>query len=170
MSGLSKVAIGVPRKKNSLHSWEETTIDILQRDPRPRDLVYDDYLTADLHGYRRRFASSSKYAAVPKTIGACGPNARDILNVPAGDGIATYAIVRLGFNVVALWRKSIPRSHRSILYPNAPESLATKIYRSVPSRIPGLMMPKSIVLRLGIWQLKRSKRPNRVYSFVALAR
>jgi hypothetical protein len=56
------------------------------------------------------------------------------------------------------------------LYPNAPESLATKIYRSVPSRIPGLMMPKSIVLRLGIWQLKRSKRPNRVYSFVALAR
>jgi hypothetical protein len=55
------------------------------------------------------------------------------------------------------------------LHPNTPEGLADKICESAPGRILGLVLPKSLVSRLGMWQLRRSNRPGRLYSFVASA-
>jgi hypothetical protein len=55
------------------------------------------------------------------------------------------------------------------LHPNTMDSLEEKICRSVAGRILGSILPKSLVSRLGMWHLRRSNRPGRLYSFVALA-
>jgi hypothetical protein len=55
------------------------------------------------------------------------------------------------------------------LHPNTAETLADKICESAPGRILGSVLPKSVVSKIGMWQLRRSNRPGRLYSFVALA-
>src|SRR5947208_4257832 len=95
---------GVPmlqQKKIFPYSWEEA-IDILRRDPRHRNLIYDAYLTSDLEENCRRFAEGTEFAEVLKLIQAYSPQARCILDIPAGNGIATYAFARAGFDVVAV--------------------------------------------------------------------
>jgi SAM-dependent methyltransferase len=279
------------QKKMFPHSWEEA-IEILRADPQHRELIYDAYLTADLLGNCRRFASSAEFMEVCKLIKSHREDARDILDIPAGNGIATYAFARRGFDVVAVepdpsatvgrgaierllssenlkarivgaFGESLPFVSRSFdvvyvrqglhhardlramlceyarvlragglllacrehvvdnygsslrsfldaqvdhqlyggenaftlpdyraaflradlsivqefgpydspinLHPNTPDSLETKICGSVPGRILGSVLPKSLVSRLGIWRLRRSNRPGRLYSFVALA-
>jgi len=279
------------QEKTFPYSWEEA-IDLLRRDPQHRELVYDAYLTSDLQGNCRRFAESAEFAEVLSLIKARRPDARDVLDVPAGNGIATYAFARAGFGVVAVepdsstsvgrgaiaislsaenlearivdafgeklpfdsasfdvvyvrqglhhardlkamlreyarvlrpggvllgcrehvvddygpslrefldsqvdhqlyggenaftladYRAAFFDAHLSIveeigpydspinLHPNTPERLAAKIRGSIPGRILGVVLPKSLVSRLGMWQLKRSNRPGRLYSFVALA-
>jgi len=274
------------------YSWEEA-IDILRKDPDHRELIYNAYLTSDLHGNCQRFAESAEFSEVLKLIKAHRPHARDVLDIPSGNGIATYAFARAGFNVVAVepdpsvsvgrgaiaaslsaekleakivdaFGENLPfdsdsfdviyvrqglhhaqdlkamlgeyarvlrpgglllgcREHvvdnyesslqdflnaqvdhqlyggenaftlfdyraafadaglniiREIgpydspinLHPNTPESLATKICESVPGRILGSVLPKSFVSKLGMWRLRRSNRPGRLYSFVALGR
>ncbi|MDP3699514.1 MAG: class I SAM-dependent methyltransferase [Hylemonella sp.] len=273
------------------YSWEEA-IDILRKDPQHRQLIYDAYLTSDIPGNCRRFAESAEFAEVLKLIRACRVDARDILDIPAGNGIATYSFARAGFNVVAVepdpsasvgrgaiatslagenlqarivdaFGESLPFGSDSFdvvyvrqglhhahnlkamiseyarvlrpgglllgcrehvvdnyesslrefldaqpdhqlyggehaftladyraafaeaglgiiqeigpydslinLHPNTPESLAVKICDSGPGRILGLVLPKSLVSRLGMWQLRRSNRPGRLYTFVARA-
>lgn len=273
------------------YSWEQA-IDLLRRDPRHQQLIFDAYLTSDLQGNCRRFAESDEFAETIGLIRAHRPNARDVLDVPAGNGIATYAFVKAGFDVVAVEPDSSPsvgrgaiastleatglqarivaafgeklpfqtgsfdvvyvrqglhhahdlkamlreyarvlrrgglllgcREHvvdnyeaslrdflasqvdhqlyggenaftlvdyRSAfvdadltmieefgpydssinLHPNTAESLVDKISESVPGKILGLVLSRSLVGRLGMWRLRRSKRPGRLYSFVALA-
>jgi SAM-dependent methyltransferase len=273
------------------YSWEEA-IDLLRRDPRYQQLISDAYLTSDLQGNCRRFAESSEFAETIGLIKAHRPNARDVLDVPAGNGIATYALVNAGFDVVAVEpdpsptvgrgaiastlaatgfparivaafgeklpfeagsfdvvyvRQGLHHAHdltamlreyarvlrrgglllgcrehvvdnykaslrdflasqvdhqlyggehaftlvdyRSAfvdagftmieefgpydspinLHPNTAESLVDKINESVPGKILGLALSRSLVGRLGMWRLRRSKRPGRLYSFVALA-
>ena len=271
-------------------SWEEA-IDILRRDPVHRQLIQDAYLTSDLTENCRRFAASTEFAETLRLIRIYQPRAHDILDIPAGNGIATVALVKAGFNVVAVepdpseavgrgaiaaclatehldtrivdaFGEKLPfdagsfdvvyvrqglhhaqdlnamvgeyarvlrpgglllgcREHvvedygaslqafldaqpdhqlyggehaftlpdyraafakagfrlveeigpydSSInLHPNTLESLAEKICQSAPGRILRLVLPKFLVARLGMWQLKRSKRPGRLYSFVAI--
>jgi SAM-dependent methyltransferase len=278
------------QEKTFPYSWEEA-IDILRRDPQHRELIYDAYLTSDLHGNCRRFAESAEFAEVLELIKAYRPEARDILDIPSGNGIAAYAFARAGFNVVAVepdpsmsvgrgaiaaslsaeklevgivgafgehlpfnsgsfdvvyvrqglhhaqdlkamlseyarvlrpgglllgcrehvvdnyesslrdfldaqvdhqlyggenaftlvdYRAAFVAAGLSIvkeigpydspinLHPNTPQILAAKICESVPGRILGLVLPRSLVSRLGLWQLRRSNRPGRLYSFVAL--
>ena len=278
-------------KKRFPYSWEEA-INILREDPQHRELIYDAYLTADLRDNCRRFADSAEFAAVLALIKVHRPGARDVLDIPSGNGIAAYAFARAGFNVVAVepdpsesvgrgaiatslsaanlearivnaFGEKLPFDARSFdvvyvrqglhhaqdlkamvaeyarvlrpgglllgcrehvvddygaslqefldaqpdhqlyggehafplpdyraalagggfgiaeeigpydspinLHPNTPESLADKICESAPGRILGLMLPRHLVARLGMWQLKRSKRPGRLYSFVAIA-
>src|SRR5438105_1392169 len=278
-------------KKTFPYSWEEA-IDILREDPQHRELIYDAYLTADLHKNCQRFADSAEFAAVLALIKVHRPGARDVLDIPSGNGIAACAFARAGFNVVAVEpdpSKSVGRgaiatclaaegldakivnafgeklpfeaasfdvvyvrqglhhaqdlkamvgeyarvlrpgglllgcrehvvddyeaslqefldaqpdhqlyggehaftlpdyraafAHGGFriaeeigpydspinLHPNTPESLADKICNSAPGRILRLMLPRHLVARLGMWQLKRSKRPGRLYSFVAIA-
>jgi len=83
------------------YSWEEA-IEILRADPQHRELVHDAYLTADLLGNCRRFADSAEFIEVRKLIGSYRQNARDVLDIPAGNGIATYAFARAGFDVEAI--------------------------------------------------------------------
>ena len=273
------------------YSWGEA-IEILRNDPLHRQLIYDAYLTADLRQNCVRFAASAEFAETLKLIKAYRPNARDVLDVPAGNGIATYALARAGLNVVAVepnpsasvgrgaiatslsmenleaqivdafgeelpfesdsfdlvyvrqglhhardlkamvkeysrvlrpgglllgcrehvvddyqsslrdfldaqvdhqlyggenaftlpdYRAAFAHSGFNVvqeigpydlpinLHPNTSESLAAKICESTPGRILGLVLPKSAVAKLGMWQLRRSNRPGRLYSFVALA-
>jgi SAM-dependent methyltransferase len=279
------------QKKMFPYSWEEA-IEILRADPRHRELIYDAYLTADLLGNCRRFASSAEFTEVCKLIKSHKEDARDILDIPAGNGIATYAFTRRGFDVVAVepdpsatvgrgavetslaaenlkarivdaFGENLPFDSRSFdvvyvrqglhhardlgamlceyarvlragglllacrehvvdnyesslrrflaaqvdhqlyggenaftlsdyraaflragltiakelgpydspinLHPNTLDGLEEKICASVPGRILGSVLPKSLVARLGMWQLRRSNRPGRLYSFVALA-
>jgi SAM-dependent methyltransferase len=281
----------LPNEKTFPYSWEEA-IDILRKDPQHRELIYNAYLTSDLLGNCRRFAESAEFAEVLELIKTYGPGGRDLLDIPSGNGIATYAFALAGFNVVAVepdpstsvgrgaiatslsaaklnarivdaFGEKLPfdsnsfdlvyvrqglhhaqdlkamlaeyarvlrpgglllgcREHvvdnyesslqdflsaqvdhqlyggenaftlfdyraafasaglrivREIepydspinLHPNTPESLATKICESVPGRILGSVLPKSFVSKLGMWRLRRSNRPGRLYSFVALA-
>ena len=76
------------------------------------------------------------------------------------------AFAHAGFNLV---EEIGPYESPINLHPNTPEILAEKICQSAPGRILGLILPKPLVARLGMWQLKRSNRPGRLYSFVALA-
>src|SRR5437660_5887222 len=89
------------REKTFPYSWEEA-IDILRRDSQYHNLIFDAYLTVDLGGNCRRFAGSAEFAEVLGLIKAHRPAARDILDIPAGNGIATCAFARAGFNVVAV--------------------------------------------------------------------
>jgi SAM-dependent methyltransferase len=279
------------QKKTSRYSWEEA-IDILRKDPEHRELIYDAYLTSDLSENCRRFAQSAEFSEVLELISMYRPDAREVLDIPGGNGIATYAFARAGFSVVVVepdpstsvgrgaiaaslqtegleveivdaFGEGLPfdsdsfdvvyvrqglhhaqnlnamlgeyarvlrprglllacREHvvddygaslrdflaaqvdhqlyggenaftladyraafvnagfsivREIgpydspinLHPNTPESLETKICESVPGKILRLVLPRSLVCRLGMWHLKRSHRPGRLYSFVALA-
>jgi ubiquinone/menaquinone biosynthesis C-methylase UbiE len=279
------------QEKTFPYSWEEA-ISILRKDPQHHQLIYDAYLTSDLVGNCRRFAESAEFAEVLKLIKVHRMGARDILDIPGGNGIATYAFARAGFNVVVVepdssasvgrgaiatslsadnlqativdafgenlpfdsgsfdvvyvrqglhhaqdlkamlseyarvlrpgglllgcrehvvddygsslrdfldaqvdhqlyggenaftladYRAAFVDAGLSIvqeigpydspinLHPNTPESLAAKICESAPGRILGSVLPKSLVTRLGMWQLRRSNRPGRLYSFVAFA-
>jgi len=278
-------------KKAFPYRWEEA-IDLLRKNPEHQELIFDAYLTSDLQGNCRRFAESAEFAEAVRLIGAHRPNPRDVLDVPAGNGIATYAFAKAGFDVVAVepdpspsvgrgaiastlaatgfqarivaaFGENLPfetgsfdvvyvrqglhhahdlaamlreyarvlrrgglllgcREHvvdnyeaslrdflasqvdhqlyggehaftladyRSAfvgagftmieelgpydspinLHPNTAESLVDKINESGPGRILGLVLSRSVVGRLGMWQLRRSNRPGRLYSFVALA-
>jgi SAM-dependent methyltransferase len=279
------------QEKTFPYSWEEA-IDLLRQDAQHRELIFDAYLTSDLRGNCHRFAESEEFADVLRLIRAYRPSARDILDVPAGNGIATYAFARAGMNVVAVepdpsasvgrgaivtslatenlearivdafgeklpfesasfdvvyvrqglhhardlkamlreyarvlrpgglllgcrehvvdnyesslrdflasqvdhqlyggenaftladYHAAFSEAHLSILdefgpydspinlHPNTPDRLAAKICESAQGRILCLLLPKSLVLRLGMWRLRQSKRPGRLYSFVALA-
>lgn len=279
------------QKNNELYSWEEA-IDVLRNDPQHRKLIYDAYLTADLQENCRRFAESIEFAEVIKLIQSYRPQARSVLDIPAGNGIATYAFARAGFDVVAVepdpsasvgrgaikaslasenleariveaygeklpfdsstfdvvyvrqglhhaqdlrtmlrefarvlsngglllaCREHVVDNYQSSLrdfldaqidhqlyggenaftladyrtaivdaglkivkeigpydspinlHPNTLESLATKICESVPGRVLTTVLPAFLVSWLGMWYLKRSRRPGRLYSFIALA-
>ncbi|MCK1287626.1 methyltransferase domain-containing protein [Bradyrhizobium sp. 44] len=278
-------------KKAAHYSWEEA-IAILRKDPQHRELIHNAYLTADLHDNCRRFAESAEFAEVLNLIRTHRSDARDVLDVPSGNGIAALAFARAGFKVVAVepdpsdsvgrgaiatslslenlearivdaFGENLPFASDSFdvvyvrqglhhamdlkamlaeyarvlrpgglllgcrehvvddyesslqefldaqvdhqlyggenaftlsdyraafvdaglriieeigpydspinLHPNTPELLAAKICKSVPGRILSSILPESTVFRLGMWQLKRSNRPGRLYSFVALA-
>lgn len=83
------------------HTWEQA-ISILRSDPLHQKLVYDAYLTADLTDNCRRFAESREFAEVVRLIEVYRPGSRDILDVPAGNGIATFAFAKLGLDVVGV--------------------------------------------------------------------
>jgi SAM-dependent methyltransferase len=279
------------QEKTFRYSWEEA-IDVLRQDPQHRGLIFDSYLTTDLVGNCHRFAESAEFAEVLRLIRSRRPDARDVLDIPAGNGIATYAFARAGFQVVAVepdpslsvgrgaiaavlggekfdvpiidaFGEKLPFDARSFdvvyvrqglhhardlrsmlgeyarvlrpnglilscrehvvdnygrslkafldsqvdhqlyggehaftlgdyragfaeagleivdefgpydspinLHPNSEEDLAAKIRESMPGRLLSFALPRSLVLRLGMWQLRRSSRPGRLYSFVAVA-
>ncbi|MCG2671593.1 class I SAM-dependent methyltransferase [Bradyrhizobium sp. GCM10023182] len=273
------------------HTWEQA-ISILRSDPLHQTLVYDAYLTADLTGNCRRFAESREFAEVIRLIEVYRPGSRDVLDVPAGNGIATFAFAKLGLNVVGVepdpsssvgrgaiatvlnseglkarivdafgeklpfeensfdvvyvrqglhhaqdlkamlseyarvlrpgglllacrehvvddygpslqafldsqvdhqlyggenaftladYREALSSAGLTILaqfgpydsminlHPNTEESLLDKVRDSRPGRLLGLILPRSVVNRIGMWYLRRSNRPGRLYSFVAVA-
>jgi SAM-dependent methyltransferase len=54
------------------------------------------------------------------------------------------------------------------LFPSSPELLRQSLLDSRPGRLLSLVLPKSVVARIGLWWVKRSKPPGRLYSFLAL--
>lgn len=278
-------------EKTFVHSWEEA-IDILRKDAVHGQLIHDAYLTSDLTGNCRRFAAGAEFAETLRLIREYRPDARDVLDIPAGNGIATVALAKAGFKVTAVepdpsnsvgrgaiamclaaeqvnaaivdafgetlpfeagsfdvvyvrqglhhardlkamvgeyarvlrpgglllgcrehvvddygdslqafldaqpdhqlyggehaftlpdYRAAFAHGNFRIaeevgpydsainLHPNTVDSLVDKICKSTPGRILCLLLPKSLVARLGMWHLRHSKRPGRLYSFVAIA-
>lgn len=83
------------------YSWEEA-IELLRSDPNHADLIFDSYLTRDLIGNCHRFAGSSEFQEVRRLLGELAPRARQLLDMPGGNGIATYAFSAAGFAVTTV--------------------------------------------------------------------
>ena len=83
------------------YSWEQA-IEILRDDPAHQDLIFDAYLTRDLPANARRFAASAEFAEARSLLARHAPNARRVMDMPGGNGIATYAFASAGFEVTTV--------------------------------------------------------------------
>src|SRR5438309_6056274 len=83
------------------YSWEQA-IEILRNDPTHRKLIFDSYLTRDLVANCRRFAASAEFAGAMTLLAQHAGKARRLLDIPAGNGIATYAFAKAGFEVTCV--------------------------------------------------------------------
>jgi SAM-dependent methyltransferase len=83
------------------YSWEEA-IEILRRDPVHRDLIFHSYLGSDLLDNSRRFFAGAEFAEALRILRAHKPDARDLLDIPGGNGIATHAFAKVGFVVTTV--------------------------------------------------------------------
>jgi len=83
------------------YTWEEA-VEILRNDPQHQKLIYDSYLTADIEDNCQRFYASTEFAEVLKLIKELLPQAKSVLDLPAGNGIASYAFAKAGFDVTAI--------------------------------------------------------------------
>ena len=276
-------------EKDFPYSWEEA-ISVLRMDPDHQELIYNSYLTEDIINNCERFAASDEFSEVLSIINHNFPDANKILDIPGGNGIATYAFASAGFkvttvepdpsdsvgrgaieavldlkklqaNVVKAYGEKLPFSdsvfdiiyvrqglhhagdlnkmlqeyHRVLrsdgllvacrehvvdnygkslqdflgnqvdhqlyggehaftlkdychamknsgfnildklepydspinLYPNTLDSLKKKIRLSRAGKLLGIVFPRLTVEKIGLWQLKRSKLPGRLYSFIA---
>lgn len=89
------------RKEKFPYSWEEA-IEILRQDPAHQQLIFDSYLTADLPENCRRFAASEEFREVLRLLRGFVPGASRVLDMPGGNGIATYALANAGLDVTTV--------------------------------------------------------------------
>ena len=278
------------RQKTFPYTWEQA-IEILRADPEHRELIESAYLTSDIIENARRFAASDEFATTLTLVRRYAPRAARVLDVPGGNGIATYAFATNGYslstvepdgsdsvgrgaiqrvldhhglasNVVAAFGEALPFGDRSFdvvyvrqglhhardlgkmvseyarvldaggllvacrehvvdnygeslkrfldsqvdhqlyggenafllkdyqraisdagldlletippydspinLHPNTPAVLEEKIVRTAVGQLMTKVLPEAAVRRIGFWALKHSRRPGRLYSFVAL--
>ncbi len=83
------------------YSWEQA-IEILRDDPAHQDLIFDAYLTRDLAANARRFAASAEFAEARALLARRAPAARRVMDMPGGNGIATFAFANVGFEVTTV--------------------------------------------------------------------
>lgn len=83
------------------YSWEQA-IEVLRDDPAHEDLIFDAYLTRDLPADARRFAASAEFAEARALLARHAPNARRVMDMPGGNGIATFAFAKAGFEVTTV--------------------------------------------------------------------
>ena len=75
------------------------------------------------------------------------------------------AIVKAGLEIVA---ELTPYDLPINLHPNSTASLEEKILKSRPGQILNTVLPAHAVVSIGMWRLRKSKMPGRLYSFVAI--
>jgi SAM-dependent methyltransferase len=83
------------------YTWEQA-IDVLRRDPQHQSLIFDAYLTSDLAGNAQRFFRSDEFREVLALVKRHAPNATRLLDMPGGNGIATAAFAKSGFEVTTV--------------------------------------------------------------------
>ena len=83
------------------YSWEQA-IELLRDDPAHQDLIFDAYLTRDLAANAKRFAESAEFAEACKLINRHAPDARRVMDMPGGNGIAAFAFASAGFVVTTV--------------------------------------------------------------------
>jgi ubiquinone/menaquinone biosynthesis C-methylase UbiE len=83
------------------YTWEEA-IGILRNDPQHQELIFNAYLTTDLVGNAKRFAASEEFKETLKLIRKYLPSANHVLDIPGGNGIATYAFALEGFKTTVV--------------------------------------------------------------------
>jgi len=88
-------------KEQYKYTWEEA-IEVLRGDPNHQELIYNSYLTKDLVENCQRFAKGDEFAEVLKLLGQFAPEKKVLLDMPGGNGIATYAFAKAGFQVTAV--------------------------------------------------------------------
>ncbi len=91
----------VNKKKIYKYSWEEA-IEILRNDAAHQDLIFNSYLTPDLLDNSRRFAASEEFAQALVLLRQYAPATRQLMDMPGGNGIATYAFAGAGFDVTTV--------------------------------------------------------------------
>lgn len=82
-------------------TWEEA-IEILRDDPNQQELIYNSYLSKDFVGNAKRFEYSEEFKEVVKRIKVYNKDAVKILDLPSGNGIASYAFAINGFDVTSV--------------------------------------------------------------------
>lgn len=82
-------------------SWEEA-VSLLQNLKEYEKLIYRSYLSRDLIENCERFYSSKEYLETQKILKNEAPKAKKVLDLAAGNGIATYAFSMSGYDVTAL--------------------------------------------------------------------
>jgi ubiquinone/menaquinone biosynthesis C-methylase UbiE len=83
------------------YTWEQA-IEKLRQDPAHQYLIFDSYLGADLADNSRRFFASTEFAETLALLRAQAPAARDLLDIPGGNGIAAHAFAKAGFAVTTV--------------------------------------------------------------------
>jgi SAM-dependent methyltransferase len=83
------------------YTWEEA-IEHLRHDPAHHDLIHFSYLGADLHDNSRRFKASGEFAETLRLLGHYAPRAKELLDIPGGNGIAASAFAASGFAVTTV--------------------------------------------------------------------
>ena len=82
-------------------TWEEA-VKLLRADPLHSQFMYDAYLTEELTENCERFARSKEFSAILKILKAHAPDAREILDIPGGNGIATIAFASNNYQVTTV--------------------------------------------------------------------
>ena len=80
----------------------EQSVHWLRSQPQYEALVGNAYLDADVLAASERFASSEEFAETHRILGLDGSNPMRILDLGAGNGIATYAFAKQGHRVTAV--------------------------------------------------------------------
>lgn len=93
--------MNAPDHKVFKYSWEEA-IELLRHDPAHQDLIFNSYLGADLLDNGSRFFASAEFTEVLRLLRKYKSNAKELLDIPGGNGIATYAFAKTGFAVTTV--------------------------------------------------------------------
>jgi SAM-dependent methyltransferase len=91
----------IEQSKQFKYTWEEA-IEILRDDPSHMDLIFNSYLTTNLIENCQRFSNSEEFNEVLKLLANFAPNKKILLDMPGGNGIATYAFAKAGFKVTVV--------------------------------------------------------------------
>lgn len=83
------------------YSWEQA-VEVLRQDPAHRNLIFYSYLGADLADNSRRFFASAEYAEALRLLRLYVPDAKTVLDIPGGNGIAAHAFAKSGFVVTTV--------------------------------------------------------------------
>ena len=82
-------------------SWEDA-VSFLQNSKEHERLIYNSYLSKNLIQNCERFYSSKEFSEVIEIIKNEAPYAIKVLDLAAGNGIASYALAKSGYDVTAL--------------------------------------------------------------------
>lgn len=83
------------------YTWEQA-VDVLRQQPEHQKLIHESYLSDDLLENCRRFHSSEEFAEVLSLVRTYRPNAQHVLDMPAGNGIGSFAFAREGYSVTSI--------------------------------------------------------------------
>jgi SAM-dependent methyltransferase len=91
----------VEAKINALVTWEETILWArTQKEMKP--LLHDAYLSEDVIENARRYSDSAEFLEVLQLVQHHSPKAKQIADVGAGNGVASYAFAKAGYEVFAI--------------------------------------------------------------------
>lgn len=93
--------MGIPDRSRFPCTWEQA-VERLRRDPAHQELIFNSYLGADLADNSRRFSASAEFAETLKLLRLHAPGAKDVLDIPGGNGIAASAFAGAGFRVTTV--------------------------------------------------------------------